>query len=117
MNTTDGRYAVAQLDGIAPVACPCGLAQRAFADLKGAPASVHVVRISRDSRPHYHRRLTEIYVVLEGEGFVELDGERIAVRPLSAVLIRPLCRHRAAGPMTILNIVIPPFDSADEWFD
>jgi hypothetical protein len=26
-------------------------------------------------------------------------------------------RHPAAGRMTILNIVVPPFDPADEWFD
>jgi hypothetical protein len=26
-------------------------------------------------------------------------------------------RHRAVGRMTILNVVVPPFDPADEWFD
>ena len=34
-----------------------------------------------------------------------------------AVLIPPGVRHRAAGRMTILNVVVPPFDPADEWFD
>jgi len=34
-----------------------------------------------------------------------------------AVLIRPGTRHRAVGRMKILNVVIPPFDKADEWFD
>jgi hypothetical protein len=33
------------------------------------------------------------------------------------MLIAPGVRHRAAGRMTILNVVVPPFDSADEWFD
>ena len=46
-----------------------------------AHASVHLVEISEDARTHYHKRLTEIYVVLEGEGFMELDGER-ARKPL-----------------------------------
>jgi hypothetical protein len=26
-------------------------------------------------------------------------------------------RHRAVGRMTILNVVVPPFDPADERFD
>jgi hypothetical protein len=26
-------------------------------------------------------------------------------------------RHRAAGRMTVLNVVVPPFDPADESFD
>jgi hypothetical protein len=46
---------------------------------------------------------------------VELDGERMAVGPGGAVLIPPGVRHRAARRMTILNVVVPPFDPADEW--
>jgi hypothetical protein len=46
---------------------------------------------------------------------VELDVDPVAVGP--GVLIPPGVRHRAVGRMTILNIVVPPFDPADEWFD
>ena len=48
---------------------------------------------------------------------VKLDGERMALGPGGAVLIPPGVRHRAVGRMTILNVVVPPFDPADEWFD
>jgi quercetin dioxygenase-like cupin family protein len=48
---------------------------------------------------------------------VELDGERMAVAPGSAVLIPPGVRHRAAKRMTILNVVVPPFEPADERLD
>jgi hypothetical protein len=113
----ENRYALARLDEIDPVGCPCGRARRAFAGPTGAPASVHLVDVSEDARPHYHRGRTEIYLVLEGTGHLELDGETIPVRPFTAVLIRPLCRHRARGRMRILNVVVPPFDPADEWFD
>ncbi|MCX5684929.1 MAG: cupin domain-containing protein [Planctomycetota bacterium] len=109
------NYHIAQLDEIAAVACPCGSARRAFAEVAGGPASVHVVEISADARTHYHKRQTEIYVILEGSGHLELDGERVPVRPLTAVVIRPPCRHRAVGRMKILNMVIPPFDAADEY--
>jgi mannose-6-phosphate isomerase-like protein (cupin superfamily) len=75
------------------------------------------VEISQDSRTHYHKRLTEIYYVLEGEGVMELDGELHSVRPGDAVLIKPGCRHRAIGKLRVLNVPIPAFDPADEWFD
>lgn len=111
------RYALAQLDSLPGVACPCGEARRAFRDVPSAPASVHLTDIHADSRTHYHRRMTEIYVVLEGEGTIELDGQSFPLRPLTAVLIRPGCRHRAVGRLRLLNIPIPAFDPADEWFD
>jgi mannose-6-phosphate isomerase-like protein (cupin superfamily) len=83
----------------------------------GAPASVHLVEIRNDARLHYHRRMTEIYVVLEGEGEIELDGARLPLKPLTSVLIKPGCRHRAVGHLTLLNVPVPAFDPADEWFD
>ena len=48
---------------------------------------------------------------------MELDGEKVPIRPFSTILIKPLCRHRAVGQLRIVNICIPPFDPADEWFD
>jgi mannose-6-phosphate isomerase-like protein (cupin superfamily) len=115
--TTPPRYAIARLDELAGVACPCGEARRAFGDVPDAPASVHLTEIHADARSHYHRRMTEIYIVLDGEGCIELDGERFAVKPMTAVMIKPGCRHRAIGRLRILNIPIPAFDPADEWFD
>lgn len=111
------RYALAQLDSLPGAACPCGEARRAFRDVPNAPASVHLVDISADSRTHYHRQMTEIYVVLAGEGAIELDGRSFPLRPLTAVLIHPGCRHGAVGRLRLLNIPIPAFDPADEWFD
>ncbi|MCB2100259.1 MAG: cupin domain-containing protein [Rhodobacterales bacterium] len=111
------RYAVRQLDDIAPVACPCGQARRAFGDDPADVASVHLTDISVDAETHYHKAMTEIYVILEGEGHMELDGDLVPVKPLTAVVIRPGCRHRAVGEMRILNIPVPPFNDADEWFD
>jgi quercetin dioxygenase-like cupin family protein len=111
------NYAISQLDGITPQRCPCGWTRRAFATLQGAPASVHLVEIAEDSRVHYHRAMTEIYVVIEGEGWIELDGQRFLLAPMTAVMIKPGCRHRAVGRLKLLNIPIPAFDPADEWFD
>jgi mannose-6-phosphate isomerase-like protein (cupin superfamily) len=111
------NYLVTQLDEVPPVQCPCGLARRGFATPDNHVATVHLVDIQTDARVHYHKKMTEIYLVLEGEGFIELDGERIPVKPLTSVFIKPGCRHRAIGRLRIINVPIPAFDAADEWFD
>jgi mannose-6-phosphate isomerase-like protein (cupin superfamily) len=111
------RYSVAHLDEISPSACPCGWTRRAFMTPENTVASLHVVDITEEARPHYHKTLTEIYLVLEGEGVLEIDGDVVPLRPLTAVMIRPGCRHRAVGRLRIINIPIPKFDPADEWFD
>lgn len=111
------NYMIAKFDEIDALRCPCGFAKRAFAGGDNSTATVHVVDIREDSRIHYHKKLTEIYVVLEGEGQMELDGERVLVGPMTTIFIKPGCRHRAIGEMRILNVVIPPFDTEDEWFD
>ena len=110
---------VADYSSIEPVRCPCGWARRAFADVPRAPASVHRVEVEVDARTHYHREHTEIYYILEcaAGAAIELDGVRVPVRTGHAVMIPPGVRHLAVGRMTILNVVVPPFDPADEWFD
>ncbi len=124
MSTAAPRnYRIAQLDEVPAQNCPCGTTRRAFAtpEASVAPqasvASIHLLDVSRDARTHYHKTLTEIYLVLEGEGHLELDGELVPVRPLTAVMIRPGCRHRAIGNLRIINIPVPAFDPSDEWFD
>jgi len=111
------NYMIAHFDDIPPIRCPCGFARRAFATPDNPLATMHIVDIQADSRAHYHKRMTEIYFVLEGEGHMELDGQLFSVKPPTAIFIKPGCRHRAIGKLKILNVPIPAFDEADEWFD
>lgn len=108
---------ISQLDEVSPVKCPCGFSRRAFVTPDNATATIHLVDIQEDAQTHYHKKLTEIYLVLEGEGFMELDGERFPVKPMTTIFIKPGCRHRAIGKLKIVNIPVPAFDPADEWFD
>ncbi len=112
------NFEIAQLTEIDPQRCPCGWARRAFGgrDPRQA-ASVHLVDIEIDSASHYHKGMTEIYVVLEGTGEIELDGIKFPVKPMTAIYIRPGCRHRAIGKLRLLNIPVPAFDPSDEWMD
>jgi mannose-6-phosphate isomerase-like protein (cupin superfamily) len=111
------NFEIVHLPDVTPAACPCGQARRAFVDSDTPVASMHIVDIKKDSEAHYHKHHTEIYLILEGEGHIELDGELYPVKPMTTVMIKPGCRHRAVGNLKIANIPIPAFDEADEWFD
>lgn len=111
------NYLITQLDAVPPVPCPCGQSRRGFATPDNKLATIHLVDISIDAQTHYHKRMTEIYLILEGEGFMELDGERIPARPMMSIFIKPGCRHRLVGKFKIVNVAIPAFDPTDEWFD
>jgi mannose-6-phosphate isomerase-like protein (cupin superfamily) len=109
------RYLLADMNAIMPVPCPCGSSRRAFAEDPQKLASFHIVKIKQDSHLHYHKKMTEVYYVLAGSGRMEVDGESIPVGPGNSILIKPGCRHRAVGDMTIINVVTPAFDPSDEY--
>ena len=114
-NWMPGRYLKASFSTIEPSDCPCGLSRRAFMDAEGKPATVHLLEVKRDTEPHYHKKMTECYTILEGEGFLELDGEMVPVKPMDTVMIRPGCVHRPVGQLKILNVAVPGFDPSDEY--
>ena len=111
------NYMIARFDEIDAVKCPCGFSRRAFVSPDNPTATMHIVNIEADSKVHYHKKLTEIYLILEGKGKMELDGQIIPVKPFTAIFIKPGCRHRAVGKMKIVNVSIPAFDPDDEWLD
>ena len=114
---SEKKYLVRRFDNIDPVDCPCGKARRAFAEQPDRLMSLHCVEISKDSRKHYHKYMTETYYVLSGTGVMELDNDSAPLEPGVIVMIRPGCRHRAIGNVQILNICIPAFDAGDEFED
>jgi mannose-6-phosphate isomerase-like protein (cupin superfamily) len=111
------NYMIARFDDIEAVKCPCGFSRRAFICPENTTATMHIVDIEEDAKVHFHKKLTEVYLVLEGDGCMELDGDSVPVKPFTAIFIKPGCRHRAVGKMRIVNVSIPTFDPEDEWFD
>jgi len=110
---------IVNLSELPGVACPCGTARRAFAEVPESPGTIHLTEITADAKTHYHQSLTETYYVLEcdEDALIELDGVTTPLKPGMCVMIPPGTRHRAIGKMKILNIVFPKFDPADEHFD
>ncbi len=86
---------------------------------ENVPYSLHITEISVNAKVHYHKRITETYLILdcEPDAQMELDGERIPVKERQAIMITPLTRHRAVGKMTVAIVASPKFDPTDEWFD
>ena len=113
---TTPRWILVDFDCIPAVPCPCGTSRRALMDAVEFPGTIHRTEIGPQAKAHFHRRLTETYYILrcDEDGALELDGQRVPVRPGMCVVIPPGVVHRAVSRMTILNIVFPKFDPADE---
>lgn len=68
---------------------------------------------------HYHARSEEIYLILEGGGAVEVDGDLCDVAAGDAILIPPGTWHElAAGPegARLLCMCAPPYRHEDTFF-
>ena len=81
----------------------------------GVAAWAHAVDID-GARDHYHKRSTELYYVLEGEGTVRLDGVEHPVRKGSIVHIPPGVVHGAKGRVRVLVVGIPDIADDDLFF-
>src|SRR5437588_13124041 len=73
MKTTKG-YLIRRLQDAPTVPCPCGESTRPLTRADTDQCNLHVTFI-QDSVRHYHRDCTEVYLVLEGVGQMELDGD------------------------------------------
>lgn len=82
---------------------------------QGVAAWAHAVDID-GAREHYHKRSTELYYVLEGEGTVKLDGVEHSVRRGSLVHIPPGVVHGASGRVRVLVVGIPDIADDDLFF-
>ena len=92
----------------------CGWRDRLISreDANFSPAAwAHAVDID-GARPHFHRRSTELYYVLDGTGTVSVDGLEHPVSRGSMIHIPPGVVHSANGRMRVLVIGIP--DIADD---
>lgn len=95
----------------------CGWRDRLISheDAALSPAAwAHAVDID-GAKPHYHKRSTELYYVLEGSGEVVLDGVVQPVVKGSLVHIPPGVVHSARGQMRVLVVGIPDIAKDDSF--
>jgi quercetin dioxygenase-like cupin family protein len=69
---------------------------------------------------HYHARTEEIYLLTDGGGRLEIDGESSEVGAGDAALIPPGAWHElVAGPRgaRLLCMCVPPYSHEDTFFE
>jgi mannose-6-phosphate isomerase-like protein (cupin superfamily) len=73
----------------------------------------------QSTQRHYHRASEEIYLVLEGEGHLEIDGDRRRVGAGEAALIPAGAWHEivAVSPLRFLCCCAPPYSHGDTFFE
>jgi mannose-6-phosphate isomerase-like protein (cupin superfamily) len=73
----------------------------------------------RATRRHYHAQSEEIYLIVEGGGELEVDGDRRDVSSGDAILIPPGAWHElTAGDdgVRLLCSCVPPYSDDDTFF-
>jgi mannose-6-phosphate isomerase-like protein (cupin superfamily) len=73
----------------------------------------------QSTQRHYHRLSEEIYLIVEGGGLMELDGETSEVGPGDAVLIPAGAWHElraGAGGVRLLCCCVPAYTHDDTYF-
>jgi len=109
-------YLVRKVEEVPKERSTCGYRQRLITKEHFEGANFTFLSVYEAER-HYHKKTTEFYYVLNGEGVLELDGDKVELKPGILVMIRPGMRHRAEGQVEVLIVGIPPFDPADTFYD
>lgn len=115
-NRINKGYIVRSKNEIEPIDCPCGSSIRLITKTDTSLGNLHVTHVT-DSRKHYHKKCTETYYIIEGEGKMELSkGDILDLKPGVAVMIMPGIPHRGYGDFHALIIGIPALQEDDEYF-
>ncbi len=111
-------YLVRSLHDAPTVPCPCGQSTRPLTSADTPVCNLHVTCIT-DSVRHYHKRCTEVYLILEGRGQMELNGDVIDIGPGQVIYIEPHTRHRLWSKDGVRTVVfgVPALQAEDEFFD
>ena len=116
MNTPTLSTLVRHEDEVPRERSTCGWRDRLISrEDSNVAAWAHAVDID-GAREHYHKRSTELYYVLDGEGVVLLNGDEHPVRKGSLVHIPPGVVHGAKGRMRVLVVGIPDIADDDLYF-
>ncbi|MDX6543377.1 MAG: hypothetical protein QOK32_980 [Gaiellaceae bacterium] len=90
-----------------------GVEHQSLAEATLAPGQV--------TQRHYHRVSEEIYFVLDGEGEMDVDGEKRRVSAGDAVAIPAGAWHELGAegdrPLRILCSCVPPYRHEDTFFE
>ena len=90
----------------------CGIRKQFITRDMFENVSFSVLHIT-DATPHYHKKTTEFYYVVEGQGTLEVDGEKIPLRLGAFVMIKPTAVHKSYGDFRAIVAGSPAFSHED----
>jgi mannose-6-phosphate isomerase-like protein (cupin superfamily) len=67
----------------------------------------------KESKPHYHKKTTEWYLVIEGSAKVYLDGKEEKLEKYDILKINPKTVHWVQGNVKLWVISFPPWRKED----
>ena len=103
-------YTVSRFDEMEPIAG--GMFRRARASLGATAFGMQILQLppNADFHPyhdHTHDGQEEVYVVIDGSAEFELDGERVAISPDTAVRVGPATKRRILpGPEGVRIVAV-----------
>ncbi len=107
---------VRHVNDVPAIDCACGKSTRIITKKDTPKLNLHRTAIT-DSKRHYHKKTTEVYYILKGEGTMELGEQLIDLCPGQCIFIPPGIRHQVKGNIETLIVGVPAFDDSDEFFD
>jgi len=111
---------VAQRSDLEPFTTKDGSEIREYLHTGAQSLAEATLATGQSTQRHYHRRSEEIYLIVEGGGTMEVDGEERAVRADDAILIPAGAWHTlTAGSegARLLCCCVPPYSHEDTYFD
>lgn len=92
-------------------------------DLNGKPSEIicelgngKAIAVIDASQPHYHKKITETYIVLNGELSVFLDEKETRLRPGDRLIIKPGVVHYALGQEAWVEVIAEPEWTPEDHF-
>lgn len=113
------RVEIARYPDLEPFTTKDGSTIREYLHTEVQSLAEGTLRPAQSTQRHYHRLSEEIYLILEGGGTMELDGETREVGPGEAILIPAGAWHEllaGADGVKLLCCCVPAYTHDDTYF-
>jgi quercetin dioxygenase-like cupin family protein len=111
---------VASYESLEPFTTKDGSTIREYLHSPAQSLAEATLEPGQSTRRHYHARSEEIYLLIDGSGTMELDGEARDVRGGDAILIPAGAWHEllaGADGVRLLCCCVPPYADDDTFFE
>ena len=74
----------------------------------------------KESKEHFHKKMEEIYYIIEGQGEMIIDGNKSKIKAGHAILLQRESRHKIKNTgkkaLKFISVDAPPFIEKDIYF-